>query len=108
MRERFPEERRVLGGVAEPGAQRLPRVDRGRQLGTILPEDEGGVGAPEAERVAERDLHVLLARLVGDVVQVAVRVRRLVVDGGRQDPVVDRKSTRLNSSHSSISYAVFC
>src|SRR2546430_11766088 len=25
-----------------------------------------------------------------------------------QSPVVDRKSTRLNSSHSQISYAVFC
>src|SRR5205085_12514833 len=27
---------------------------------------------------------------------------------GRQGPGVDRKSTRLNSSHSQISYAVFC
>src|SRR5438309_5985944 len=25
-----------------------------------------------------------------------------------EDPEIDRKSTRLNSSHSSISYAVFC
>src|SRR5689334_24688728 len=36
---------------------------------------------------------------------------RLAAAGGRRDgPVrpVDRKSTRLNSSHSSISYAVFC
>src|SRR5689334_24169318 len=30
---------------------------------------------------------------------------QLVVDGGEPE---DRKSTRLNSSHSSISYAVFC
>src|SRR5688572_32652739 len=30
-------------------------------------------------------------------------------DGGsNSDPSVDRKSTRLNSSHSQISYAVFC
>src|SRR2546430_12394696 len=28
--------------------------------------------------------------------------------GGRRAPLVDRKSTRLNSSHSQISYAVFC
>src|SRR3989338_568559 len=28
--------------------------------------------------------------------------------GGRADAHIDRKSTRLNSSHSSISYAVFC
>src|SRR3712207_8440950 len=28
--------------------------------------------------------------------------------GGGQLPVADRKSTRLNSSHANISYAVFC
>src|SRR2546430_13737185 len=28
--------------------------------------------------------------------------------GGREHPPRDRKSTRLNSSHSQISYAVFC
>src|SRR3712207_9473027 len=27
---------------------------------------------------------------------------------GRHDPLRDRKSTRLNSSHANISYAVFC
>src|SRR2546427_2500418 len=27
---------------------------------------------------------------------------------GKTDPQIDRKSTRLNSSHSQISYAVFC
>src|SRR3712207_7830129 len=30
------------------------------------------------------------------------------VDGTDVDPAVDRKSTRLNSSHANISYAVFC
>src|SRR3712207_8497856 len=31
------------------------------------------------------------------------------LDGGRRDqPALDRKSTRLNSSHANISYAVFC
>src|SRR3712207_7640599 len=41
--------------------------------------------------------------------------RRLVVVGGVagqprrvDDPLLDRKSTRLNSSHANISYAVFC
>src|SRR3712207_7000593 len=29
-------------------------------------------------------------------------------DGRRWGPMVDRKSTRLNSSHANISYAVFC
>src|SRR5947209_15712485 len=28
--------------------------------------------------------------------------------GGRTKPFLDRKSTRLNSSHANISYAVFC
>src|SRR3712207_6976597 len=29
-------------------------------------------------------------------------------EGMRKDPPADRKSTRLNSSHANISYAVFC
>src|SRR5207253_11287461 len=35
---------------------------------------------------------------------------RLIVErlGSREKPGVDRKSTRLNSSHVAISYAVFC
>src|SRR5690625_6507035 len=36
---------------------------------------------------------------------------RVVIDGDdvtHSDPVKDRKSTRLNSSHVAISYAVFC
>src|SRR3712207_7395658 len=32
----------------------------------------------------------------------------LGVDGGRDELAGDRKSTRLNSSHANISYAVFC
>src|SRR5689334_24550753 len=35
-------------------------------------------------------------------------VDRVVTDGRRDAYREDRKSTRLNSSHSSISYAVFC
>src|SRR3712207_7243767 len=30
------------------------------------------------------------------------------INGLHPDPVIDRKSTRLNSSHANISYAVFC
>src|SRR2546430_1243614 len=36
------------------------------------------------------------------------RRRRALLDLWRQRSGVDRKSTRLNSSHSQISYAVFC
>src|SRR2546430_7203716 len=35
-------------------------------------------------------------------------LRPRIIGGQRQGEVVDRKSTRLNSSHSQISYAVFC
>src|SRR3712207_8515967 len=53
---------------------------------------------------------------VGEVVEVLLgaevrRARREVEGGGGRDlaaDVVDRKSTRLNSSHANISYAVFC
>src|SRR5207247_8674354 len=34
--------------------------------------------------------------------------RRVHVDGGARERAQDRKSTRLNSSHEWISYAVFC
>src|SRR5690348_17551187 len=43
---------------------------------------------------------------VGVDVALGVRERRFVVPGVEED--ADRKSTRLNSSHPSISYAVFC
>src|SRR5688572_2677430 len=57
------------------------------------------------------DLRVAVARLrdrVGDVGE--IRVSRNVLDEVviRGNSVLDRKSTRLNSSHSQISYAVFC
>src|SRR2546430_3254159 len=35
-------------------------------------------------------------------------IRRVVERQQPQQPQIDRKSTRLNSSHSQISYAVFC
>src|SRR2546430_8060183 len=53
------------------------------------------LGANQREVRAEQ--HLVLQRTVG------------VLDDLRLEPeVLDRKSTRLNSSHSQISYAVFC
>src|SRR5438477_8648412 len=49
-----------------------------------------------------------VARRRGLPAQLLRRRRRLGVVGQRQPGVLDRKSTRLNSSHMSISYAVFC
>src|SRR2546430_11481380 len=36
------------------------------------------------------------------------RLRRRILDANLSHSRIDRKSTRLNSSHSQISYAVFC
>src|SRR5207253_4635631 len=52
---------------------------------------------------------VLVERLADEVEQVAVRARGQACDAQIADVSdVDRKSTRLNSSHVAISYAVFC
>src|SRR5688572_31199440 len=69
----------------------LDRVARDREVVEDLRPGLGQV------RAAVRD--VLLA-LIGD--RLVVLVHELAVAGE------DRKSTRLNSSHSQISYAVFC
>src|SRR2546430_9178251 len=54
-------------------------------------------------------VRVIPARLVPEAAQIKVRAQ-LPVDARQQIQIErrDRKSTRLNSSHSQISYAVFC
>src|SRR2546422_4862854 len=49
---------------------------------------------------------VFVSDLEGKILQANDAVSQLL--GFRQDEVLDRKSTRLNSSHGYISYAVFC
>src|SRR5688572_32273171 len=49
-----------------------------------------------------RQLHVHVAGVLQGVLKRLLAVREAVADA------LDRKSTRLNSSHSQISYAVFC
>src|SRR5436189_1550948 len=87
------------------------------------------VAAPTwgGERAAYRGLEGTVVRVVdGDTIHVRVgtrveKVRYIGVNapevhhptkgvepGGREAAAVDRKSTRLNSSHRCISYAVFC
>src|SRR3712207_9568834 len=54
----------------------------------------------------------LQQRLAGARVQIPPALRdpplRVAISEGDADPARDRKSTRLNSSHANISYAVFC
>src|SRR3712207_7193603 len=68
----------------------------------------GRAEQPVGERPAHLPLPVpeLLEQVLHDVRQ----PRDLVLPDGRAAPLdrVDRKSTRLNSSHANISYAVFC
>src|SRR2546426_4914036 len=45
---------------------------------------------------------------LGGVVRVSLQDPQLAADGTLLDLLLDRKSTRLNSSHLVISYAVFC
>src|SRR3712207_7116609 len=58
---------------------------------------EGGAAQP-----------VALGRLVGDRDLLVERGAGVVVGLAEQPGGEDRKSTRLNSSHANISYAVFC
>src|SRR5262249_14436887 len=54
-------------------------------------EQHAAVVAAEAHRVRERDVHLHAARLVRDVVEVAVGVGLAVIDRRRQDPVAHRE-----------------
>src|SRR3989442_11119768 len=94
--------RRGAGGVG-PGRARGARHaahDRGG-----CPGAPGAVGAPAVARdfggVGEPDLHLEVA---GNLVSNPTGTAGV----GNEIPSEDRKSTRLNSSHVRISYAVFC
>src|SRR2546422_2871677 len=85
--------RRALAGPAPP---RPPRPDTGSP-----PFLE------EADALARRGLFLEAARRV-QLAALDLLLRARVLELGRSDPNRDRKSTRLNSSHGYISYAVFC
>src|SRR3712207_7253798 len=74
---------------------RLAHGDRPRRAEGLLGRVDRVVAA-----VVEADAHAS-ERVAGDRA-VGHRVAHALLDGG------DRKSTRLNSSHANISYAVFC
>src|SRR3712207_8322731 len=78
---------------------RSRRRGRGRGQGTPAGESalRGAPFLPAYEILEHRALAGALAAHHGDLRQVEVRVL-----------AEDRKSTRLNSSHANISYAVFC
>src|SRR2546430_6021810 len=81
---------------------------------------QGSEATPAARAGAMRDLEAILARYpsAGAAPQAAYDLGNLRYDAGQYAAARaayevalargDRKSTRLNSSHSQISYAVFC
>src|SRR5207253_6831289 len=114
---------RVLVAVAQPCLERLERA--GRCRGGPLRQ----VGAHPIRDAARRARRILLPsddepslRLNAAILALDQRcggepagetrvARRELVAGGKRRPRLapeDRKSTRLNSSHVAISYAVFC
>src|SRR5688500_19845254 len=109
-------------GAAQPVAacqaglevlDRHRRPDYGRAAPRVLGVDDHGAVDRVLERSQARfEHHLLLAYIVVLVVVRALAVRpRLaqpLLDVVARGAAVDRKSTRLNSSHLVISYAVFC
>src|SRR5205085_5913902 len=101
-------------GVAEALQGRLRRVARGLVEGAEDVVELHGV-ARELERDGVARAVVRL-RAAGGQLDVLEAERRALADDQRGVPgqrlhrlvELDRKSTRLNSSHSQISYAVFC
>src|SRR3712207_8870927 len=68
-------------------------------------EEQGAVVVHLVQRLpgsGREDLHVLGREAISQ------RIRLVQVSRDNDLTVVDRKSTRLNSSHANISYAVFC
>src|SRR2546427_9190497 len=80
---------------------RSPRTDRGGGEVETPVEEPGGDLAHFAQGRSAREREA--GRTASPHISAAVIVLHAVERGAR-----DRKSTRLNSSHSQISYAVFC
>src|SRR6267143_4341941 len=104
-------------GAAAERNQQTSRIDESLQLDQSAPADTPGDIVGLRRRAETRSRAALLERhrpprpgdslyLLGEL-QIDVAVQQDVVPVP-QPAGADRKSTRLNSSHSSISYAVFC
>src|SRR3989475_5984504 len=111
---------RVAGG-AQPLADVTPRArvigravqrqDGGPRRGGFVHvvDQQGAVGCGERGHLGlrEQSAQQVQARLRGAAADVVAIARKHAREGAR-GRMQDRKSTRLNSSHSQISYAVFC
>src|SRR2546426_8030322 len=86
-----------------PRSTLFPYTTLFRSAGCPDPRDDGGeVLLADAETLVQYLPHGFAAERLPDLIGQTLAV------GGPVDEVRDRKSTRLNSSHLVISYAVFC
>src|SRR6266568_6546311 len=77
------------------GGHGVTHRDRHEQVGGAVEDENRAVNPPDSADVIELESHEESGE-------------NAVMLGGHPACTRDRKSTRLNSSHSSISYAVFC
>src|SRR5690606_12612394 len=96
-----------VGGRPDKGPKAaLPAITYQRVSNRWLTSHEGGLGA--SQPLVQLSCW---AKTWSEVRALAAAVRRALdgwIDYSTDPPIQDRKSTRLNSSHVKISYAVFC
>src|SRR3989442_5082422 len=91
-----------VGGVDPRGGQEIRDGAEG--------EEKGERSSPEGHHIKFMNL-VLVSSMMASVTWAAPRsiaIRSISMERGAAQVTEDRKSTRLNSSHVRISYAVFC
>src|ERR1035441_10774031 len=105
----------VIGAVEEAGQHWTAGTQQAVESGAILRRlDFLGISRTHGRQgIAENESALQVADVAEELQLVGMKQRRRQADlrqhGGRVEAAVeDRKSTRLNSSHLGISYAVFC
>src|SRR5437868_9886542 len=92
----------VYGELRQLAAQKLAQEKPGQTLQATALVHEAYIRLVDTDKLLHWDSrgHFFAAA--------AEAMRRILIDNVRRKQAEDRKSTRLNSSHVSISYAVFC
>src|SRR3712207_8609295 len=91
-----------------PRSTLFPYTTLFRSRGANKGDQRGGFGLPQAPVEPPPNHRLLPHRLAGRPARLDRRELQGVDRSDGRAPRRDRKSTRLNSSHANISYAVFC
>src|SRR5699024_12462952 len=96
----LPEDHKIIG---LDDSKKVPLAKRLQLREEIMELAEYGIGIASAAEIDQHNIYnatkIAMQRALD---QLTVKPDHLLIDA------IDRKSTRLNSSHVSISYAVFC